>query len=435
MAYNDSWETFLDNRGIPSGALNDRIIEYLSSNSTPMNTLTVGTGGEYATIQEAIDYIATQPAFIQVIPTTPAEITSWTIGTSTATLSTIPAISTSNIGIQEKYWIKVTGDNNYYPVEGLGVAFGGTPVTLNLAMKRLGATIAVSTAFTWWRENQFTILLLDDYVNQTCNINTDMNVVIKGLTKTWLNGTFTMGATFYSGKVHLVGIEHSIDNISWTTANTVKLILEQCKVLPLGPDGYSPGGICGSVHFFDGEFTMSPSASRGHIFNIRTAGDFIIRNSIWHVVNANASGVASLSNAYLTDRINSRNVILDNIKAVVYDPLGKFSSISFIGDDLTNFVGADYIYMNDLSIWYKDSFAGDVTATTLNISAFIAHSGWTKGVFDINKISIVAPRTTATLNKKLVHLASAPSPITVNVGRSTESLPYDAHANITYNVL
>jgi hypothetical protein len=422
--------------------------------STLGSIITVGSGGQYGTIQEAIDYIATQAAFTAYTntlsgaasPITAGTITSWAQGSHIASCGTMPIMEAgSAIGLQNYLFARLGAEAYYYPVESAAVAFGGGSPTLHFSMRRLGTTISSSTPITWWRPVFYKIVLLDAFIYESVAITADMHVVFEGLGHTVWYGQVGASVSVKNGSIYFSNVElySGSNNIGDVTDNTLRLKYLNSVLRAIGPDGWSPECNVGSVEVQGCLLQHSPNADRGHIFNWNTLGDMAIRNSVWQVNNANASGVGALSSAYLVDRLNCRNIILDGVRAEISDEQGNLGRASFIGDVAQSAspfsgTGANKVFLNDLTMWYRNTFAGDVTDTNCNLSIMTIHSAWSGAVIDINRVSIIAPRVGggATVSKKLVEKASSPGgACTVNYGKSCEALAGDTDANIAYNSL
>lgn len=414
------------------------------------NHLTVGNGGQFSTLQGALDYIATQPAFVQITMHQNGQISSWAQGTSNITIPTgpgqIPLTALGQmlpLGGVDGTWFKVDGDLYYYPLEVLSGFGHGLGPEMSSAMRRIEASIVANTNVNFYRENAFVIEILDEWVTTlpaALSISADMCVTILGRGRTYLSAAFGKTAAARSGRLTFnnifLGYSGSNSSFSSWGENTIKLELLGGAVSQSHDDFIYPGTIMGSVRAEFCRFIQAPTGQQGHFFaGAKTNGDLSIKKCIWEVQsNSMLDGdVFANLNAYLCDfQAGHRRQIIDDLSVVVRDPFGDFSptggnagEIGVVGG--THQIVTGDIYINDVKVFCPDT-------ATFNIHALMipAQANGVKAYID--GFSVHAPNVSGA--KRAVRAtAGLAGASTVTFGKRNTKIDSDTVANLSYSTV
>lgn len=406
---------------------------------TGLNVLTVGAAGRFKTIQSALDYIATQPAFLPINLETMQQVASdlangtalsWATNTDSITLSATPKkADTSPITIMptaRQTWLKAAGDAYLYPLENYGNAAQGTDVLthLSITMRRIEANISGIKALYWYTENTFTILLLDSFINEDVTFAANCCVTFRSLCNTVWHGYLTKAAAFKSGKLRFENVRMGGEQgtiISGWTDNTIAMEFFRGEIDQTFEDFIYPGTKLGS---FLSQYTVwnhQPTNTAGNAINPTCVGDIIIQDIIWNVL-AHGAVDAAPSDAFLVDKCSARNVIVDGVNGNLKDRFNQFDDIAIIGPYMHAMAGK--IMVENASL-----ISYDATASKFNIVEVSANlSGST---IQVDRCGIHAPNGSGA--QRLVRVASAPTSATaVKLGRGNNIDKCDAAANLSY---
>ena len=398
-----------------------------------VKALTVGVSGKYATIQAALDYIATQPAFIAIPMTQDGSISSWAQSTDTFELTTkaqTPIMSQFTIPYPiEKVWFKVAGDAYYYPISD--EVNGGALTQSIKSIRRVEASISSETALTWWQANEFTIKLVDGYYYESFSLNTNMFVTFKGLGSNVLQMNLAKSASFKSGRIAfndvVVGAGGLGGAIHWasTELNTIDLSVYDATISSVQDDFIFPSVVFGSIDINRTRIIQNPTAEQGHTITAhKVFGDIRLSAIIWDVFGHSVTNAALNNTCMLVDlTTNCRNVFISGVDAIIHDEFTAFEQISICGSTARNF-DAENVYVNGVTLICND-------ATAANFSVYLTALGHSVvSNWYMDNISFVIPNGTGT--KKLVQCPDgAPAgTINVNIGNNLNVLECDVHASV-----
>jgi hypothetical protein len=402
-------------------------------------SLTVGVGGKYPTIQAALDYISTQPAFLPINLETMQPVASdlpngtalaWSQNASDITISAAPKkADTSSITVMptaRQTWLKLAADSYYYPLENYGNAASGVDVLTHLStnMRRIESNMAAPSAFYWYKENTFTVLLLDEFIKENVTFAANCCVTFRSMCNTVWHGTMTQSPAFKSGKLRFenirMGGDHGTVITNWTS-NTIAMEFFRGEIDQTFEDFIFPSTLLGS---FLSQYTVwnhQPTNTAGNAINPTCVGDIVIQDVIWNVLSHGA--VDALPNdAFLVDKCSARNIIVDGVNGNLKDRFNQFDDIAIIGPNMNAMAGK--IVVENASL-----ISLDATASKFNIVEVSANlSGST---IQVDRCGIHAPSGSGAL--RLVRVASAPtSATTVKIGRGNNIEMCEAAANLTY---
>ena len=399
------------------------------------NTLTVGKRGRFPTIQAALDYVATQPAFSQVNLGTQGVVSAWLQNSSLIQCSTMPS---NPVYSPDFYWLKAAGDTYYYPFEAQVGAIAGT-VGIYSQMNRIEANAAANTALSWYIENLFTLMLTDPLYFESVNVNANMCVrVASAINSTWV-GQLTFGASYLSGRFEVRGVSLSNGGaygqagfLSSNTANTVKWIDDRAQILSTWADFFSPGCLIGSYASRFTRIQQNPQSNMGHMQNFAARGDITVVDNIWEINQNSDVGSFQSPDAVFMDRFTCRNLMIRGLKATLRDPSATLGRVCVLGVQQpapNNAPVMHSVYVEGVKLYSPD------TLGTINLSIVEIDASTICPIYELNGNSIIAPRGVA-VTKKLVRATANPGvAVQVNVGKSNESLATDAQANINYTAL
>ena len=417
--------------------------------------LTVGKGGRFKKIQDALDYIATQPAFIPLTLPSPGTVSSWPQYSSKIQFSLMPSQAANNF-IPDETWVKMSGDTYYYPYQQVIGSISGTALnaeqSMHTAMLRLDATVS-SGNLTWWKENRFTVFLLDneyeaDGVLPVMKFEANMCVRFASAGLSRVSGKWSSTAAVRSGRVEFTNVMLSngsaasgiFTGFAGGTVNTVKLITTGVKYASTWPDLFSPFCSVGSFTGYDFELVQNPTTQEGHLLNFNCPGDVRIAEMKW-IINTNGDiGAYGKPNAWLIDRVGCRNTYIQGVKAILNDPAGCIGNVAICGNqgaDINPWGATKHVYIGDCEIVSFDTLGvtyPPLGAAASNLSILELGTDMDALKFTLKGNSIIAPN--GSRNLKLVRAAANPlAPVAINIGPNNGGLTYDAQANITYTVL
>ena len=393
------------------------------------NTLTVGANGEYATIQAAIDYIEAQDAFTEITMHTNGTVNAWLQGTRTMSMTTTATTAAGQFIPNDPFqsiWIQAAGDTYLYPLESAdSVAISQS---LGVRCRRHEANASGTPTLTWYRENVFTIKILDDYIRESLTISENANIVFAGNGRTILELYISRLSNFVSGSLTFANIHiksYAGGMLDSVDANTIILRMSNC-ICENGQDDFLlPTTVLGGIYVDDLMAIQTPQAVQGHYIAPGTIyGDVIINNVMWSVTNTSAIGGIAGSNAALVDNCQSADkVVINGVWGYISDPHDSFVDISVYGTDNTKAIAPDKLFLSDCHLISEDMASGDLSI--LRYSTLVAGAE-----SYLDDCSIIAPNANAV---KLVSLEGAlAGACTCEIGLGNTTIDCDSTANMTY---
>lgn len=414
--------------------------------------LTVGVGGRFSTIQAAIDYVNSQPAFIphpNAADLGAAVASAWVSGTSAITTST-------NVSVYPQAnstWFSFTGDTFYYPWDTASNRL--VSGTIYSAHRRIEAgNLAAGSAFNWWQENRFTILLLNPFYSESLTLNADANITFTSLSgqSVW-SGILNATAAVKNGRIRFSRMRVAngrydaefagvgLGGAAFSALSSIIIEHDRVTFDIVASDWYSYEFYAGSLHSNYSIYNQRPSnGSRGHFINLHTAGDQVFQNAVWNLTNSDNLAPA-IPDAYFIDRFSARQVIIAGLNGNIRDKASTLQKLSLVGEGVGGMTGFEHLTITDTTLvlegvpWW--------TTGTPNVGASFSlltlGANNTAGEATIHNSSIIAPTRgagAAPVNK-LVRIAANPAGmVTVNKGFNPLAQTYDtATANVTYVTL
>lgn len=397
--------------------------------------LTVGKRGRFKTIQAAVTYAQSQPAFTDISSAytingvSQALYGTWAQGSSTITI-TAGATPSAYLASLSGLRFKLAGDVWYYPVDA-SIAWNiGAGMSMTSGIKRIEATVSTPTAISWFRENVYTILLLDTYYAEAVTLAAaDVCLLFKSLGRSKWRGSLAAASAGFNGRiefgegVHLEGNGATGTFLSGPiSANTIRILGNNGTLTLTGDDFAYPSYYWGNLEFRNFVIMQQPSSANGDIFAGTFGGDIILETINWHV-NPLTAVVAALTNAFLVDKATARNVVINGVNGFLRDPHAGLSEWAPMGNGSVNVSGKSVV--NNINLTCFD-------ATPADIYAYYASAGANNSAeVDIDGFRPFAPNGTGV--RKLVKKGGSPSPaIAVKLGRGNSVGLTDTDANITY---
>lgn len=411
---------------------------------TEGQTLKVGSGQRFKTIQQAVDYIEDQSAFVALSLYQEGIVGTWNQSSDVITLSTA-ALSAAGQFVTpvpiDRLWCQAAGDTYYYPVESVSGAAIGSEL-ISVGIPRHEANASGSPQLTFYRENNFLIELTDDYYAENITFSTNQCVTIKGNGKTlldsFLSGTIASGRITFTGVVHTkTSAGGAIHFNTSASATTFKLEFFHSELSPVQDDYIYPStGKYGSVTVDFCTCSSQPTGATGHfIAPGNVYGDVRVTNLIWKLKNHSAIANAALSDATLVDKaLSARNVYIHDVYAIVDDPHNDFGSIRIAGcpsaaATASTGPSTGNWHVNNCHILCWDT-------TTANFAIFGFASSANGLHLNIDNCSIVAPNTSGAI--QLVGAKANPTgACTVTLGRGNlinDCASSATYTNITYTI-
>jgi hypothetical protein len=359
-----------------------------SGSAQGAQTVTVGASGDYTTIQAAVDALASKTFFapyVDSLDTLPNAITAWTINTSQFT----PAFAAGTwVGFVPKTWFQVSGERMYPRQDGIRNTLGYS------AHRRVDATISSSTPISWFKEQTWNIVLLDeDYVEDvTINYNASINFIGTGTTwrgaggeQTLLTGTsFIYGTVQLSGQLLITGNQQGGFTCSFSDHVQVKIIGD-VTIRGSDDDTFSAEKIA-SIYCEGARFQMMRvvSGSGDQMKWNNCLGDATFYNTIWEIASVNTA-VAAIPRFI---DVAARNLIISGFKLISYDATGKLLGARIV-------TGANLCETVSISgVTIDDPYSGTTKYIIAEQISNLPATPVTGGVVNITDVSINAPRKT-----------------------------------------
>lgn len=394
--------------------------------------LTVGEGGQFATIQAAIDYIETQDAFTPITMSANGAVTVWAQNATTFTPSTTATTSAGAFVTPvpfEKVWFKVADDTFYYPLEEVvGTAHASQKIS---TIRRIEASLGGAKAMTWYKQNDFTIMLLDAYTSEAFTISDNVFVNFIGTSRNVLQMSVTKTANFKSGKLAFSDLIVSAITsggafwTGWDSVNTIAIEFFGGEIASVHDDFILPTTKYGSIRAEGVIVTQQPTAAQGHCFAPDTTqGDIVLQNIVWRPIAHSSLTGLSWDNAFLVDlAATARKIIISGVNAFIRNKYGDFIDIAIFGS--TNRVHTADVHISDCHIIAPDSSTTNFQIAILGAVSTGCSLTLTGNTIDANTSGTV----------KLVDAGANPAgACTVKVGRGNSVVKCDVQANITYTM-
>lgn len=293
-----------------------------SAISTLGNVITCGAGGQFATVQAAIDYVETLDAFTLFTPSANTwAITAWAQGSDIATTTGNATMPNSSYVSEMAFWATIPSLNGVlYPVDGPHsfdkMVFG---------MRRREATFAGNEAISFYLPNTYTILLLDNHISEAVTIDAPCNVVFRSLGgATWI-GTLTTGNGMTHGSITFDGVTTYTGFLLMTPAtNLVKLVYRNSQVE--GINDIFTDGDWGSLLMIESVLKTNARVPTGHNILVKAAGDMSVINSRFMVHSGN---IAS-ADVRLFDYTECRRLRIEGTGMIVHDENGAMNACMMV---------------------------------------------------------------------------------------------------------
>lgn len=295
------------------------------------NVLTVGAGGRFATLQEAITYLATLPQFELVtgIGTSPT-VTAWNQGSDQLTTTGLAGQQQLN---REGYWFTHASlGGRLYPIDmALGVA--GTPLVAKF--RRSEASFSGSEALSFYKPIMHTIYILPGTeLDENILIPGSVCMTILGDGNTRWDGTISGASAITHGIWRIQGIESStISKARAANATGVALELIDCHQNGINDGWLSPEAKYGSIDIIGGSARQSTSISLGHFIVAECAGDLTVDGLRVEVDTQNTLPVADYRLVDIDTVGAYRKIVTSRVILDVYDPNGGMKKCAIIGDN------------------------------------------------------------------------------------------------------
>ena len=401
--------------------------------------LTVGTNGQYTTLQAAIDYIETQDSFIATTNIEPLvdlgggfysgySISDWAQDSETITY-TRENTSAAEISYDKGLWLGVDSEDQLYKMRYMRYRYSVGTETIQVDGRRIGASISSATeAFTTYKENIWTIDLLDSEYNETITIDANVCVRFKGNGAKWSSKTdavsaISRGTNFKYGVLEFVDIK--LDNSrpsafmsheeGWDTANTIDLrFLEGTELRTVTPDLMSPSINIGTMLARGCSLQSNPTGGTTHFFFFVARGSCQVHRSNWEFIGV-GEGVYRCG-AYLFDATKASHIIVAGLNVQMTGPVDNLSEVGIVK-------GARFsenTYVSDVTVTCQQPLAnatGDITLVDMEeIAASVDPSASSPSVH-INNCHLSVPNYTDTV--KYLYKGIAGTATTVNVDASS----------------
>lgn len=293
------------------------------------NVITVGAGGRFATLQEAITYLETLPQFELVtgIGTSPT-VTAWNQNSDQLTVTGMGG--QQHIG-QEGYWVThATLAGRLYPCESL---LGVTGSPLVSAMRRIESNFSGSEALSFYRPVMHTIYILPGMeLTENVTVSAPVCMTIMGDGNTVWDGIIVGSAAFTHGILRIQGVvSKTITKIKFYVANAVAVEIIDSKQRGINDGWMSPGLSVGSLKIIGGEAVQTPGVGLGHFCVIKMCqGDIVIDGTRVEVDTQNTAGAdfRLFDNDSTTTR---RKTVVSRVILDVYDPNGLMGKCAIFG--------------------------------------------------------------------------------------------------------
>ena len=341
--------------------------------------LTVGVDGQFSTIQAAIDYIVanndcfialeTHTDYVLAFGDTYAgfSVSGWAQDSNAIALR-MGTLDLAFSNVSNEYWLGVNSESRLYkllmaPAQPLAA----DSFHVFTDGKRIEASIvAADLAFTLYRENPYTIVLMDTYYKEVVTIDANISVRFVSAGKSsWYttasNSSIKRGANFKYGAIEFgvgvslvnAGVGAFLSNYSgdgWDNAtvgnkNTIELrFVDGAKIVALGSDMFSPNIAIGGVLINNGVMDNEAVGGTNHFLFFIARGAISVTDSKWKLTAGNIG--VSMAEALLADACTARNFIIEGLNIEIHDPNDKFSNVAVIAGSRY----ADEVHIGTISI-------------------------------------------------------------------------------------
>ena len=321
--------------------------------NNPARTLSVGSGGQFSTIQAAIDFIEAQnDCFIEVETshTDYQDIGGGVfVGISVESWAQDSNIINMNVGVgatditrpSRNLWLGVNSETRLYPFIGAKDSLSNIGY---VDCNRIEASIAAASneAFTLYRENPYVIELLDSVYTEIVTIDAPLCIIFEGQGKAnWYRpdsatstSCIVRGVNFTHGVIdfsHMVmtnsesgsflrgggGASNLWDANIPANYNTIALrIHNETLISVTGTDFMSPNIALGNVLINNIKIDHSATSVLAHMFVFSCRGSLSVNNVQW-----NCTSLSANSDFLLLDGSQARKIRVNNIDTDMYDPL------------------------------------------------------------------------------------------------------------------
>jgi hypothetical protein len=389
--------------------------------STIGSTITVGSGGQFSTIQAAINYAQTKPVWT-LKQAAAFTCSAWAQNSSTLTVNQLPPVS-----MMADEWFLLAGDTHYYQLDGSS----GTTTILS-SMRRIETAVSGTPAANTYKANVYRILLLDDHYEELVTINGDCHLQFDGNGRTvWHGGVSNNGMNNGSVSFDLMNIENSgpfmgdntlgtagIGN-GWSFENAVSLHLGGTLTInALSQDFFSPYCYIGKVTSKHTKFIHHCHVPLAHMNNFHARGDIVFESPV-HTVKVENTVV---SDCRFIDFPTCRRLVVSGLSSTINDPLGVLSNY---------YVVANTQYALDVDVSGTTISSNGTGATNFQVIDIETGTAPTFSVkFNIGAVLISAPYTTG--YKKSVNISGVPSSWIAQVNLQDCPYPKDTNAAVAY---
>lgn len=374
------------------------------------NTLTVGAGGQFPTIQAAIDSLASYEFFPADAGTDlPTTITAWNNLTNSITAT---GGNVASGRFQQDLWISHASSNGRrYPV----LSWTSSSTLVRTRCKRLESNFSGSEAISWARESLVTILLLPGKHVEAVTINFPCAIKFSGLgdSTEWNtavgNSPIKIGTSCTHGRIIIDSFKTNTITFFGNTINLLAnaVIMRAQNIISYGAnDGiFSPGVEAGVVEEVDCVTYASPSVPLGHHTLVNCTGEVIATGNIVFV----APSDAVLPDFRWFDEVgaNAIGIYASNNKIICNDVGGKLNKVAFVA-----LLDAD-AYIDDCAIVYH-TLAASTTQLIICADDIDTSSASTKKAH-ISGCNIVSSALhTGTKHAYKTHVAGSSCAVIVN---------------------
>jgi len=374
----------------------------LGISALPANTVTVGVGGMFPTIQAAVNFVETQINFIdsgvastyeELVPEsgfwTGLAVSDWANGSNIVTLAATATHANNEISGNTRLWLQAGSENQFYRI----IAHREEESFLT-DCKRIGTSIAGATdQITLWRENKWVIELLDARYEESVLISTNVCIRFVGTANTEWTGyqasALMKGSGFTYGVIEFKDVAclaegnpgsiyssaFMIGNVgstgAWDEENTIELrFLEGCNLNTWQSDFISPAVQIGSVFMHHLTLASNPIISAAHLLYFIAQGTVQVSHITWNLIGVGVGIIEG--DSYLFDATRARKLVIGHVHVNVqsgYDANGTLIIVQ--GGKF-----CEEIHVDNITISSDDAFAGLGSAARIGIvSMFTAVSG------------------------------------------------------------
>ena len=316
--------------------------------------VSVGDGGQFKTIQSAIDFAQTRDAFILADTSIDGDygiafastfkgwaVKQWDQNGSKITYSTtVSAMPIYNI----RQWIKHRDEDFYYKI---GISserrFGYSD------MRRIDATIlnatdadAIGDDFDIWKENTLVINLLDKEYKEDILITSDICVKFYSENNSVLSSTsiaksfMSKTSNFKNGVIEFFGCDISaqegvfMKSIDWPGINTIDLRFENCILQSMHTDLMSPAILIGAFSVLKCQLISRPTSGLSHYFYFLAQGTCKVIQSEWNCWPVGGLTPTSEGDLLLFDSTEARLLIVDSLSVNIDGSEDKCGALSIV---------------------------------------------------------------------------------------------------------